>query len=131
MIVYIGTAACACALSACFDVLSNGAISNITSAWAGPGEVLEQPPDVVAFIITLAMMSLFFHGVKKSVFFNHILNCINLISWIVIILCGLRFTKSENWSPFMPYGFSGVLKGAATCFYAFIGRYSINFSPFR
>ena len=36
----IGTAACACALSSVFDILSNGAISNITSAWAGPGDVL-------------------------------------------------------------------------------------------
>ena len=36
----IGTAACACALSVCVDVLSNGAISNITSAWSGPDDVL-------------------------------------------------------------------------------------------
>ncbi len=27
----IGTASCACALSACFDILSSGAISNVTS----------------------------------------------------------------------------------------------------
>ena len=27
----IGTASCACALSACFDILSSGAITNVTS----------------------------------------------------------------------------------------------------
>ena len=31
----IGTASCACALSACVDILTNSAISNITEAWAG------------------------------------------------------------------------------------------------
>ncbi len=36
----IGTAACACALSACLDILSNGWISNITDAWSGPGEII-------------------------------------------------------------------------------------------
>ena len=29
----IGTASCACALSACIDILTNSAISNITEAW--------------------------------------------------------------------------------------------------
>ena len=36
----IGSAACACALSALVDILTDGAFSNITAAWAGPA-----PPD--------------------------------------------------------------------------------------
>ncbi len=32
----IGSASCACALSACVDLMSNGAISNITSADMNP-----------------------------------------------------------------------------------------------
>ena len=118
----IGTAACACALSACVDILSSGAISNITSAWSGPGgDVLEGPPDVLAFAITMLMVVLFFYGVKKSVVFNHVLNVVNLATWVVIVFFGIFFIRGENWSDFMPFGFSGVLKGAATCFYAFIG----------
>ena len=50
----IGTASCACALSACIDIISSGAISNITTAWAG--EVWNAPPDILAMCITLAMM---------------------------------------------------------------------------
>lgn len=115
----IGTAACACALSACIDILSNSAISNITVAWAG--EVWEGPPDILGFVITILMMLIFFKGVKKSVMFNNVLNVVNLASWIIIVLVGMWFTKIDNWTPFMPFGFSGVVRGAATCFYAFIG----------
>ena len=115
----IGTASCACALSACIDIISSGAISNITTAWAG--EVWNAPPDILAMCITLAMMLIFFEGVKRSVLFNNILNVINLLSWIIIVGIGVWFIKKENWSHFMPFGFSGVLKGASTCFYAFIG----------
>ena len=52
----IGTAACACALSTLVDILSESAISNITSAWAGPPGaegLMTTPPDILAFFITL------------------------------------------------------------------------------
>lgn len=118
----IGTAACARALSVCLDILTDGALSNITSAWAGPpDEGAEDSPDIIALVITLLMMCVFFYGVKKSVLFNHILNIINVWSWGLIIVIGLGTIDFANWSNFMPYGFSGVMKGAATCFYAFIG----------
>ena len=115
----IGTASCACALSACIDIISNGAVSNITTAWKG--ELWNAPPDVLAMGITIVMMFIFFEGVKRSVVFNNVLNVINLASWIIIVGIGSWFIKKENWDDFMPFGFSGVLKGASTCFYAFIG----------
>ena len=115
----IGTASCACALSACIDIISNGAVSNITSAWAGG--VWNAPPDVLAMCITCVMMLIFFEGVKRSVWINNVLNLVNLASWIIIVGIGSWFIRKENWDDFMPFGFSGVLKGASTCFYAFIG----------
>ncbi|XP_059085096.1 probable cationic amino acid transporter [Tigriopus californicus] len=118
----IGTAACARALSICLDILTDGALANITTAWAGPPEEgAEASPDLIALVITLLMMCLFFYGVKKSVLFNHVLNIVNVWSWGLIIVVGLGTIDFRNWSEFMPYGLSGVMKGAATCFYAFIG----------
>ena len=34
---------------------------------------------------------------------------------------GVSYVKPENWSPLMPYGFSGVATGAAVVFFAYIG----------
>ncbi|XP_029167234.1 cationic amino acid transporter 2 [Nylanderia fulva] len=118
----IGTSACACALSACLDALANGAISEAIGS--SVGTILGRPPDFIAFVITILMMLLMAAGVKKSLVFNNVLNAINLSVWVFVMAAGLFYVDSSNWSEhsgFLPYGWSGVFTGAATCFYAFIG----------
>ncbi|XP_044752454.1 probable cationic amino acid transporter isoform X1 [Coccinella septempunctata] len=118
----IGTSACACALSACFDALSNGAISH--SIENSIGTFFGRAPDFLAFVITLLMMLLLVAGVKKSLIFNNVLNAINLSVWVFIMTAGLFYVSTDNWTKhggFLPHGWSGVFTGAATCFYAFIG----------
>ncbi|XP_044729384.1 cationic amino acid transporter 2 [Chrysoperla carnea] len=118
----IGTSACACALSACLDALANGAISDSTKN--AVGTIFGRPPDFLAFVITLLMMLLMAAGVKKSLIFNNVLNAINLAVWVFVMTAGLFYVDTDNWTQhkgFLPYGWSGVFTGAATCFYAFIG----------
>ncbi|XP_039279370.1 probable cationic amino acid transporter [Nilaparvata lugens] len=118
----IGTSACACALSACFDALTDGAISSLVTE--SVGTFFGRPPDFLAFVITLLMMLLMAAGVKKSLVFNNILNAINLSAWVFVMTAGMFYVNTANWSEhkgFLPYGWSGVFTGAATCFYAFIG----------
>ncbi|OXU17780.1 hypothetical protein TSAR_003303 [Trichomalopsis sarcophagae] len=118
----IGTSACACALSACLDALANGAISGAIGDTFGT--IFGRPPDFLAFVITLLMMLLMAAGVKKSLVFNNVLNALNLAVWVFIMAAGMFYVDSANWTEhrgFMPFGWSGVFTGAATCFYAFIG----------
>ncbi|KYM81870.1 PREDICTED: cationic amino acid transporter 2 [Atta cephalotes] len=118
----IGTSACACALSACLDALANGAISGAIAN--SVGTILGRPPDFLAFVITILMMLLMAAGVKKSLVFNNVLNAINLAVWVFVMAAGMFYVDSNNWSEHngaLPYGWSGVFTGAATCFYAFIG----------
>lgn len=118
----IGSAAGACAISACIDAMLDGAISDAFRNTFGT--IIGHTPDLLAGIITILMTSLMLAGVKKSLLFNNVLNCLNFAVWVFIMGAGLFFVNSDNWTKhggFLPYGWSGVLAGAATCFYAFIG----------
>ncbi|NWX81736.1 S7A14 protein, partial [Nothoprocta pentlandii] len=123
----IGTAAGASALSSMFDSLANHTISHwmISSVGTlnGLGKGEESYPDLLALVIAVIVTIIVAMGVKNSVGLNNVLNVINLVVWIFIMIAGLFFVKGDNWSEgqFLPFGWPGVLKGAATCFYAFIG----------
>lgn len=67
-------------------------------------------------------------GVKGSAYFNSLFTVINLLVVTFVIFAGLTYADFSNWSTgdgFAPYGASGVVAGAATCFYAFVGFDSI------
>ncbi|XP_017030313.1 solute carrier family 7 member 14 [Drosophila kikkawai] len=118
----IGTSACACALSSSFDSLTGNTIARTISE--SIGTIFGKPPDFIAFGITLLMTCVLAMGASKSVIFNHSLNAINLATWVFVMAAGLFYVDTKTWSEhqgFLPYGWSGVFSGAATCFYAFIG----------
>ncbi|KAI1891308.1 hypothetical protein AGOR_G00142460 [Albula goreensis] len=123
----IGTAAGASALSSMFDSLANHTISrfmiNHIGTLNGLGKGEESYPDLLALVIAILVTVIVALGVKNSVGFNNVLNVINLVVWAFMMVAGLFFVSGANWDNgrFLPYGWSGVMQGAATCFYAFIG----------
>ncbi|KAJ6651129.1 hypothetical protein lerEdw1_000781 [Lerista edwardsae] len=123
----IGTAAGASALSSMFDSLANHTISHwmidTIGTLNGLGKGEQSYPDLLALVIAVIVTIIVALGVKNSVGFNNILNVINLAVWIFMMIAGLFYVNGENWDEgqFLPFGWSGVLQGAATCFYAFIG----------
>ncbi|KAI5132139.1 probable cationic amino acid transporter [Manis pentadactyla] len=123
----IGTAAGASALSSMFDSLANHTISrwmgDSVGILNGLGKGQESYPDLLALVIAVIVTVIIALGVKNSVGFNNILNVLNLAVWVFIMIAGCFFINGKYWAEgqFLPHGWSGVLQGAATCFYAFIG----------
>ncbi|XP_043511335.1 cationic amino acid transporter 4 [Frieseomelitta varia] len=125
----IGAASVARAWSGYVDSLAGGSISNYTRRIMH-GYTMAEPlgtiPDFLAAGLCLAYAMLLALGVKCSATVNSFLTTINLGVMGLVIGLGIYYAKFSNWScDFMPFGFSGVLTGAATCFYAFVGFDSI------
>uniref|UniRef100_A0A3Q2XRB8 Solute carrier family 7 member 14a n=1 Tax=Hippocampus comes TaxID=109280 RepID=A0A3Q2XRB8_HIPCM len=123
----IGTAAGASALSSMADSLANHSISDFMTTHIGTlngfGKGEQSYPDLLALLIALLVTVIVALGVKNSVGLNNVLNVINLLVWLFLMVAGLFFVNGDNWEHgrFLPFGWSGVMQGAATCFYAFIG----------
>ncbi|KAK6618466.1 hypothetical protein RUM43_013659 [Polyplax serrata] len=126
----IGAASVARAWSGYVDSLFGGAVSNLTLSVFGEMHVhlLGHYPDVLAFLVCLTYAGLLGVGVKTSAVINSVFTLINLAVMTIVVCIGFYYAKIENWTSdkgFFPFGFSGVIAGAATCFYAFVGFDSI------
>ncbi|XP_043260021.1 cationic amino acid transporter 4 [Colletes gigas] len=128
----IGAASVARAWSGYVDSLVGGSISNYTQHMMHGytmGEPLGHFPDFLAAGLCLAYAMLLALGVKCSATVNSLLTIVNLAVMGLVIGLGISYAKVSNWSNenggFLPFGFGGVLAGAATCFYAFVGFDSI------
>lgn len=128
----LGAASVARAWSGYVDSMMGGFIANTTIAVTGEmhEHLLAQYPDFLAFFVCLAYAAALGTGVKTTVVINGVLTVVNIVVVIVVISMGFFYANPRNWtsaSPggFMPFGVGGVVAGAASCFYAFVGFDSI------
>jgi APA family basic amino acid/polyamine antiporter len=78
--------------------------------------------NLIAFgVIVLVTIILIMGGVKKSARLNFMLVCLKLLLLTTFLIAGLKHFNPSNWLPFMPRGFEGVLQGAATALFPYIG----------
>lgn len=74
-----------------------------------------------AFLIVAAVTALLIRGIRESATVNTTIVLIKVAVVVFVIAFGSFMVNPENWHPFMPSGFGGVMSGAAIVFFAFIG----------
>ncbi|MGF6381376.1 APA family basic amino acid/polyamine antiporter [Paraburkholderia atlantica] len=87
--------------------------------------VINLPAVVIIAILTTLLVL----GTKESARLNNVMVAVKLTVVVAFIAIGLFFIKPEHWHPFIPantgqfgsFGMSGILRGSAVVFFAFIG----------
>jgi basic amino acid/polyamine antiporter, APA family len=82
-----------------------------------------------AVLITIVVTALLLVGVRESTTMNTVMVTIKVGVILIVIAGGIWFVQPSHWHPFVPpntghfgeYGWSGILRGAAVIFFAFIG----------
>jgi amino acid transporter len=77
--------------------------------------------DLPAVVINILITYLVYRGTKESRNFSNIMVYIKLVIIILIIIVGAFYIDIDNWTPFMPNGFGGVMGGVSAVFFAYIG----------
>ena len=74
-----------------------------------------------AALIVLTLAILLSFGVRESARFNAVMVLVKLVAITIFILVAVSHVNPANWSPFMPFGWNGVVGGAALIFFAYVG----------
>jgi len=77
--------------------------------------------DLPAVAITLLITLILYIGVRESAKFNNIIVLIKIAVILLFLFLGIRHVSLANLTPMMPFGWKGVMAGAAIIFFAYIG----------
>jgi APA family basic amino acid/polyamine antiporter len=77
--------------------------------------------NILAVLIVLVIMMLLVIGVRESARANAMMVAVKLAAVLFFLGAGATYVKPENWSPFAPFGWSGIMSAAAVVFFAYIG----------
>jgi len=74
-----------------------------------------------AFLIVLTLAVLLAIGIRQSARFNAVMVLVKLLAITTFVAVAAFNVQPANWTPFMPFGWEGVMGGAALIFFAYIG----------
>jgi basic amino acid/polyamine antiporter, APA family len=90
--------------------------------------------NVPAVLVSLIAMAVARRGIGLSANVNAVLVAMKVGVLLLFLLCAGRYVSAANWAPFLPanhgefghFGWSGVLRGAAVIFVAYLGFDAIS-----
>ncbi len=82
--------------------------------------------NIPAFIIVVLVTILAYVGIHESKKSANFMVGLKIVILLIVIAIGMFHINTENWQPFMPKGFDGVLMGVSAVFFAYIGFDAIS-----
>ncbi|XP_055594771.1 cationic amino acid transporter 2 isoform X2 [Uranotaenia lowii] len=133
----IGSASVSRGLSLYIDTLANDTMKNhfrdiAPMEW----DFMSSYFDFFGFAVAILLGIALAFGLKKSTMVNNFFTMLNIAIVLFVVIAGAINADVSNWNVnpanvssiynvgaggFFPFGFEGTLRGAATCFFGFVG----------
>ena len=105
--------------------LTQPTFDHINDQWVMTGSLVNFPAVCIVAIITALLLG----GVRQSAWVNNVIVLIKVSVILMFIGFGLSYIDTSNWVPYIPqntgeyghFGWSGILRGAAVVFFAYLG----------
>ncbi|MGZ3925406.1 MAG: amino acid permease [Mucilaginibacter sp.] len=117
------------------DLTARGHLSDITDQLRGDALAWTTAPgfgsfkliaNLPALAIVIAITYLVYVGIRETKKATNAMVILKVAIVIGVIIIGFFYVTPANWHPFMPNGFSGVMKGVSGVFFAYIGFDAIS-----
>ncbi|MBM3775767.1 MAG: amino acid permease [Acidobacteria bacterium] len=112
------------------DLLEGWFGIQLPAAWSGPmiagGSYTGNWFNLPALLIILLLSWVLARGVRESARTNNYMVAIKVAAILIFVFGAAGAIRTENWQPFFPNGFPGVLTGAAIVFFTYIGFDSVS-----
>jgi APA family basic amino acid/polyamine antiporter len=115
----------------CYDPATNNVIKVAADAVCDTAKysVVQGVINIPAMVLVGLMTFLLVLGIRESARFNNVIVIVKTAIVLLVIGFGFMYVNSDNWHPFIPentgtygqFGWSGIVRGAAVIFFAYIG----------
>ncbi|MDR1680593.1 MAG: amino acid permease [Prevotellaceae bacterium] len=105
--------------------LAQSTLAHTGDGWVWTGSIINFPAVCIVAVITVLLLG----GIRQSAWVNNVIVAIKVLVILLFVGFGLSYIDTANWTPYIPentgtfgeFGFSGILRGAAVVFFAYLG----------
>jgi amino acid transporter len=82
--------------------------------------------NIPALAVTIFITWLVFIGIHETRRMSNAMVAFKLIVIMAVIAIGFFYVNTNNWTPFAPHGFGGIMRGVSDVFFAYVGFDAIS-----
>lgn len=84
--------------------------------------------NLIAVLVVWLIGWMLSRGLQTSMRINDLMVIVKVLIIVLFVLVGLFYIRPHNWTPFTPFGSKGIVGGAATVFFAYLGFDAVSSS---